>query len=148
MGLYVENNQVKKDWLKTGWLELKSKGGKKTFIFATQEYESTKADLFSTAEENGKLTVFFVPDTAFVLCDADDNYVLNAKEVADDYKGRGGIGVFPHSLDEYCALIETGEEFCLQDTLERFGLEEHKEDIEARLKDVAGYGEEFDVELS
>lgn len=136
MGSIVENNVVKKEWQKKGWFEVKNNTTKKkTFIFASQVYEGA---------DGQEVTVFFVPDTVFVLYDADEG-LYDAADMAETWKANGGIGNFPYALDTYLAIIESGEDKCVESVLEQFGLEQYREDIEERFQDIIPYGYETEV---
>ena len=132
--MYVVNNEVKMQWLQSGWYQLKSRG--KTpgaFVFASQPYPSTKA------ATGGEVTVFFTATTAFLI--VSDEGAWNAKEFLSAVKDNIG-GSFPYDLEEYVPVIESGEEYCKDFVLEEWGIVDAKADIEARLRDIAPYGEE------
>ena len=138
MGAIVVNNKLKMEWQKSGWLEIKNKTTKKnTFVFASHEYIS---------EEDGReITVFFVPETVFILYDAGDDVLFDAKDVADMWKENGGIGNFPFSLNEYVPVVDSDNGKCIESVLEQFGLTDQREDIEARFEDIIPYGIESEV---
>lgn len=131
--MYVVNNEVKMQWLKSGWYQRKSRG--KTpgaFVFASQTYPSAKGE---------DITVFFTATTAFLI--VSDEGAWNAKEFLSAVRDDIG-GSFPYDLEEYVPVIESGEEFCKDFVLEEWGIMDAKADIEARLRDIAPYGEERD----
>lgn len=141
----VINDIVKMDWDAKGWLQTSAKNGKGTFIFASKDYESTKLP---------KITVFFTARTAFVI-DASqgseeptEENMWSADELIPVIKRDGVEGDFPICLDEYVPVIESGDFDCDDWALEHYGIEAHKKDIEARLTDVAPYGDEHDLPLT
>lgn len=136
----VENNIVKMEWQKDGWLQTSSKKKPSAFIFASQTYPSTV---------KGEVTVFFTSLTAFLfVSDAgtDDEDMWNAEELISAIKGNL-TGNFPFDLDEYVAVIDSGEDNCIMSVLERYGIVDAKEDIEARMLDIRPYGFEQTVTL-
>lgn len=136
----VENNIVKMEWQKDGWLETSSKKKPSAFIFASQKYDSTV---------KGEVTVFFTPLTAFLfISDAGtaDEDMWNAEELIPVIKGNLS-GNFPFDLEEYVAVIDSGEDKCLTSVLEKYGIVDAKEDIEARMRDIRPYGDEKIITL-
>ena len=137
----VENNVVKMEWEKSGWLQTSAKGGKKsTFILASKDYESTN---------KGMITVFFTATTAFLFMDGAgtaDEDIWTASDLINTIKA-DMPGNFPYSLEQYYAVIESGDEHCRMNVLEAYGLVDYKEDIEARMKDVAPFGYEEDLKM-
>ena len=133
----VENNVVHMEWQQSGWLETSTRKGKKpaVFIFASQTYPSTV---------HGEVTVFFTAHTAFVI--ESDEGLWSAEEFIPVVKGNMG-GNFPYDLDEYVSIIDSGGTSCKQAVLEKYGIVDAKEDIEARLNDVSPYGIETDYNL-
>lgn len=125
----VVNNTVKMEWLKRGWLQTSARGGKAVFICASKEYETA----------NGPVTVYFTATTSFLiesdegLWSADEFYPVIKKNLPGD---------FPYNLEEYVVIIPSGERECDVDALEKYGLTEYKDDIEARQGDIAPYGYE------
>lgn len=138
---FVENNIVKMQWDKAGWLQPKVKKTKKeVFVFGSQTYASTNG--------KGTVTVFFVPDSAFIFVDnrgADDEDIWTAEDLIDYYKSEptSDFSMF----EQYAPIIASGELECYASVLEEFGLVDYKADIEARLNDVRPYGEEEDVRM-
>lgn len=137
---FVENNIVKMQWDKAGWLQPKSKGTKKNvFIFGSQNYQSTN---------KGMISVFFTATTAFLFVDergSEDEDIWTAEDLIATYK-QSPIPEFLN-CEQYVAVIDSGESTCNASVLEEFGLVEFKEDIEARMKDVAPYGYEEDMKM-
>lgn len=131
MGNIVENNVVHMEWQKSGWLQTSGRNKQSAFIFASQDYD---------AEDGSKVTVFFTAQTAFIVYSEDEG-LWSAEEFIPVIK-KNMSGGFPYNLEEYVAVIDSGETTCIQSVLERFGIAAHKEDIEARLADVAPYGYE------
>ena len=137
---FVENDVVKMQWDKAGWLQPKvRKTNKSAFIFASQDYESTN---------KGKITVFFDPYSAFLFVDnrgdADED-IWTADDLICTYK-QSPIGEFSN-CEQYVAVIDSGEFDCLTAILEEFGLTDYKEDIEARMRDISPYSEEITVKM-
>lgn len=137
---FVENNIVKMQWDKAGWLQPKAKGTKKrVFIFGSQNYQSTN---------KGLISVFFTATTAFLFVDergSEDEDIWTAEDLIATYK-QSPIPEFLN-CEQYVAVIDSGEATCNASVLEEFGLVEFKEDIEARMKDVAPYGYEEDMKM-
>ena len=137
----VENNVVKMEWEKSGWLQTKASGHlSSAFIFASKEYASPV---------KGTVTVFFNADVAFLwVSDAhsDSEDMWNASELKEWCKTEMD-GSFPEMHAEYVELISSGEDTCIDAILEEYGLTEHKADIEARLQDVRPFGEEYEIKL-
>lgn len=137
----VENNVVKMEWEKDGWLQTSAKKGKKsTFILASQKYESTN---------KGEISVIFTASTAFLFVDGAgtaDEDIWTAEDLIATVKS-DMPGNFPYSLEQYVPVIDSGEEECKASVLEEYGLVAFKEDIEARMKDVAPFGFEEDLKL-
>lgn len=131
----VENNVVKMEWDKSGWFTFKrrNKSNSDIFVFASKVYPSTT---------HGEVTVFFTPTTAFLFASnagKEDEDMWNAKELGGVMK-RLYSDSFPYNLEEYVAVIESGEDLCIPFVLDNYGIAEFKEDIEARVKDVRPYG--------
>ena len=145
----VENDIVKMEWEKKEWLQTSGKGAKKpVFILAAKTYDTDKY---------GEISVIFTTTTAFLFVDGglsseDVDDVWGAREVIDTVKDemRNGSlsGTFPYGYTNYVAVIDSGEEFCNDDILEKYDLVQFKTDIEARLRDVAPYGAEEIVSLN
>lgn len=138
----VENNIVKMEWDKAGWLQTKASGMNKngTFIFGSKDYESTV---------KGTVTVFFNADMAFLWASeahTDEEDMWNASELKDWCK-QNLDGAFPDMYDECVVVINSGDDECIDEVLEEYGIAEHKADIEARLQDVRPFGEEKEVNL-
>lgn len=137
---FVENNIVKMQWDKAGWLQPKAKGTKKSvFIFCSQNYQSTN---------KGLISVFFTATTAFLFVDergSEDEDIWTAEDLIATYK-QSPIPEFLN-CEQYVAVIDSGEATCNASVLEEFGLVEFKEDIEARMKDVAPYGYDEDMKM-
>lgn len=137
----VVNNIVKMEWSKKGWLQTSSRGGRKpVFILASQDYVNA---------DGRTISVIFTASTAFLfVSDAgtDEEDIWTAQELIQTLKAEMQ-GNFPYSLEEYLPIIESGEYTCKVDVLEKYGLLDYKDDIEARLKDVAPYGYEEDFKL-
>lgn len=137
---FVENNIVKMQWDKAGWLQPKAKGTKKSvFILGSQNYQSTN---------KGLISVFFTATTAFLFVDergSEDEDIWTAEDLIATYK-QSPIPEFLN-CEQYVAVIDSGEATCNASVLEEFGLVEFKEDIEARMKDVAPYGYEEDMKM-
>lgn len=137
---FVENNIVKMQWDTAGWLQPKAKGTKKSvFIFSSQNYQSTN---------KGLISVFFTATTAFLFVDergSEDEDIWTAEDLIATYK-QSPIPEFLN-CEQYVAVIDSGEATCNASVLEEFGLVEFKEDIEARMKDVAPYGYEEDMKM-
>ena len=131
----VENNVVKMEWDKAGWLQKKSG----TFCFASKEYDSTT---------KGKVTVFFRSNMAFIWASnahSDDEDLWNAEELKGMIKSEGMDGAFPNMYDEYVPVIEGGETECDNAVLEEYGIVAYADDIKKRLNDIAPYSEEKDM---
>lgn len=129
----VENDVVKMDWEKSEWLGTK----KGIFILAGKTYEGSK----------GAISVLFNPNSAYLFVEdegLDSEYVWSTSEVKDWYKENKPTD-FPYEYDEMIAVIDYGETECNTEVLEKYGIEEFKADIEARLKDVKPYGIDTEV---
>lgn len=132
----VVNDVVKMDWDKDGWLQKKGKNGKPgAFIFGSVPYQTDKCGevtvFFATAE-----TYLWVSDRGTPEQDIWDAYMLKTwcKDNID--------GAFPQLYDLFVPLF-TGDDFEIDmNVVEEFGLEAHVDDIIARAKDIAPYGEE------
>ena len=137
----VVNDVVKLgDWEKSGWLQTSAKKGRSTFIFGSKKYASTNKE---------EVTVFFTSNTAFLVISnahTEDEDLWSAEEFIPVIKS-SITGNFPFDMEEYVAVIDSGEDECLATILEEYGIVEHKEDIEAHLRDVRPYGEETDINL-
>lgn len=136
----VENNIVKMEWEKSGWLQTKGKAGKEgAFIFSSKDYESTKYDT---------VTVFFNPYIAFIWDSGENGEVelWNGKELKDWCKTELD-GAFPDNYEECITVVDSGEAVANMDILEKYGIEAAKEDIEKRVLDVRPYGEETELKL-
>jgi hypothetical protein len=135
----VENNVVKMEWDKSGWLQTSARGGKQpVFILASKDYES---------KTHGTLSVIFTAETAFLFIDdagTDDEDIWTAQDLISTIKS-DMPGYFPYSLNQYTPIINSGEAECNMDVLEKYGLTEYKDDIEKRQMDIAPYGYETDV---
>ena len=70
----------------------------------------------------------------------------NAKELAGIMK-KGFSDYFPYNYEEYVAVIDSGEENCIASVLERYGIVDAKEDIEARMRDIKPFGYEKIINL-
>ena len=136
----VENNVVKMDWEKTGWLQTK----KGIFVIASKVFDSTLGF---------PITVFFRPDTAFVWCeddedgDVDEDSFVNAKDLKSWLKDGNFDEAFPDSYDEYLPIIDSGFSKCNPNVLAKLGLDEFAEEIAKRMADVAPYDEESEVQM-
>lgn len=132
----VENNVVKMEWDKSGWVQTKGTGGKPgAFIFASKEFAS---------DTKGTVTVFFNPFTAFIWASdahTDEEDLWNAAELKGWLK-ENLDGSFPDNWDECVPVIAYGGTDADVAILEEYGLTAYKEEIEARLRDVAPFGEE------
>ena len=136
----VVNNRVKMEWEQSGWLQTGGKS-RQVFLLATKAYKSSNPHY-------GTLDVFFKPGIAFLFITAaetPDEDIWNRQDVIGMMKRDKPGDQFPYVYEECIALGggETGE--CAMAALERFGLEAYKDDIEARLDDIATYGEEYEV---
>lgn len=118
----VANKVVKMEWLKKAFV-IKNK----VFYGCANDYETA----------NGKVTVFFSTNEAYLFEDEEGLWTMGDLvprmiEFAGD--------VFPDKYTQYVPLTDEG---CGLDTvLEKYGLSEFKADIEARVADVAPYGDE------
>lgn len=137
----VENNIVKMEWEKSGWLATKGRGGSQgAFIFASKDYQSARGCTIS---------VFFTSDTAFIWANdahTADEDIWNSADLKDWCKSNLD-GSFPHQYDEYVAVIDSGEMTANDEILEEYGLMEFKADIEARMRDIAPFGDEKIIEM-
>lgn len=135
----VENNVVKMDWDKAGWLQTKGSAGKQgAFILASKEFPSTT---------KGTVTVFFNPFTAFMwISDAhtSEEDMWNASELKEWLKSELD-GSFPDNYDECVNIIPYGNLEADVAVLEEYGILDYKDEIEARLRDVAPYGDEKEM---
>ena len=136
----VVNDIVKLDWEKSGWLQTKATAVNPNgcFLFATKIYKNS---------EGTEIPVYFTSSTAFLWVfdyDTDEEEICELPEFKDWVKGNFDYS-FPTEYAEYVPIIEEGLLKAKPEILERFGLTEYKEDIEARLKDLLAYGEEHDV---
>ncbi len=134
----VINDVVKMDWEKSGWYQISVNKGKKTvFVYASQEYDSSNQD--------DPVTVFFTPFCAFIM--ETDEGLWDAKDFSTiDSSLLTGIG-FPNNIDGVVPILEAGDH-CDMEVLEKYGIEDYADDIEARRLDVRGYAEEKDVDPS
>lgn len=137
----VENNTVKMEWSKDGWLQTSAKKGKTpTFILASKDY---------TNKDGVVISVIFTATTAFVFADdfgGENEDIWKASELIDTIKS-DMPGDFPYTLEQYVAIIDSGEASCRMSVLEKLGLVEYKEDIEARMIDIAPFGYEEDLKV-
>lgn len=137
----VENNVVKMEWEKSGWLQTSAKKGKKpVFILASKDYESSNG---------GVVSVIFTATTAFVIADnfdSDERDIWSAEDIISSLKA-DMPGDFPYCLEQYVPIIDSGEDTCKMSMLETLGLVEYKDDIEARMKDIQPYGYEEDIKM-
>lgn len=137
----VENNVVKMEWDKDGWLQTSSKGGKKSvFILASKDYVNANGDTIS---------VIFTATTAFVFADdfgGEDEDIWTASDLITTIKS-DMPGNFPYNLEQYIPIIDSGEDTCKMGILETLGLVDYKDDIEARMKDVQPYGYETEFKM-
>lgn len=132
----VINNVVKMDWDKDGWYQISANNGKKqVFVFASHEYDST---LYDTP-----VTVFFTPFCAFVM--ETEEGLWNADEFKTIDTSLLTRFDFPVNIDGVTPIIEGGSS-CDMEVLNKYGLEAHVKDIDARRRDVRGFGEEQDVD--
>lgn len=134
----VENNVVKMEWSKDGWLQTSGKKGKKpVFILASKDYVADNGDTIS---------VIFTATTAFVFADDFDGErdIWSAADLIEVVKSEMPGG-FPYGVEQYVPIIESGEESCKMNILETLGLVQYKDDIEARMKDIAPFGYEEDA---
>lgn len=130
----VVNNVVKMEWDTKRFLQTKAAKGKEpVFILACKEYDT----------KNGIIPVFFNPYHAWVHYDEDG--VFTFADMLENVSGSSYDRNFPENAEEYHPLFSIGEPSANMSMLKKFGLEEYAEDIEARLRDVAPYGEEKDV---
>lgn len=134
---YVVNNIVKMQWDKAGWLQANTRGKKEgRFILASQDY---------TNSEGKVVSVIFTDGAAFVLADdwfTPQETIWTAKEVIS-YVKREKPGNFPYDcLDSYYPIIEAGDSEVSAVVVEHLHLEQHVDDIKARLEDIAPYGYE------
>lgn len=132
----VINDVVKMEWQSEGWLQTSAKRGKSIFIFASQKYQSTT---------HGEVSVFFAPTTAFLMVDGDGT-PWSAESLIPIIK-KEYTSSFPFDYEEYTAIIDSGEEECSVSVLEKYGLVDAKEDIEARMRDIMPYSEESIINL-
>lgn len=135
----VENNIVKMEWQKDGWLQTKASGRSKgVFIYASQVYPSTV---------KGEVTVFFNADMAWIWASdahTEEEDLWNAKELKSWVKSNLD-GSFPDMYDECVEVISSGEDECIMDVLEEYGIVDAKEDIEKRVQDVRPFGYETTI---
>lgn len=138
---FVENNVVKMNWEKSGWLQPTVRGSKKSiFVMASQRYNSTT---------KGVVDVFFTSTTAFLFVDdagTADEDIWTAEDLIATIKSDMPSN-FPYGCEQYVPVIDSGEDVCIASVLETYGLVEFKDDIEARMKDVAPFGYEEDAKL-
>lgn len=132
----VVSEVAKMEWDTSQWLQLKAKGGRTVFRCAGRTYKNANGD---------DIDVFFLPDTAFIF-DSDEEGLWNSEELIP-YMKENWSYQFPYNYDEYQPVIRSGEVECDMEVLEKYGLTEHKADIEARLRDVAPFGDETPVDL-
>lgn len=137
----VENNIVKMEWDKDGWLQTSAKKGKKsTFILASENYVN---------KDGVEISVIFTATTAFVFADdfdSENRDIWSAEDLITTIKS-DMPGNFPYGLNQYVAIIESGEDNCKLSVLETLGLTEYKDDIEARMKDIQPFGYEEDLKM-
>lgn len=137
----VENNTVKMEWEKDCWLQTSAKSGKTpTFILAAKNYTNTKGR---------EISVIFTATTAFVFADdfgTANEDIWTAGELISTIKS-DMPGDFPYTLEQYVPIIDSGESDCKVSVLEKLGLMEYKEDIEARMMDIAPFGYETDLKM-
>ena len=130
----VINNIVKMEWDKELWLQTSSRGkSPAVFIMAAHKY----------VNKDGKtISVIFVPGTAFMFIDGagtENEDIWTAEDLRATLKAGFGGG-FPQSYDQYVPIIGVATD--TDAVLEKYGLSEHKEDIEKRLDDIDPFGEE------
>lgn len=132
----VENNIVKMEWDKAGWVQTKGGTGKSSaFIFASKEFSSTT---------KGTVTVFFNPNTAFIWASdphTSEEDLWNASELKSWLRDNLD-GSFPDNWDECVSVIPYGTREADMAILEEYGIVDFKEEIEKRLDDVRPFGEE------
>ena len=132
----VVNDIVKMEWSKEGWLQKKGKNGKSgDFIFGSMDYETDKC---------GKVSEFFATAETYLWMTGRgtaEQDIWNAQDLKLWCKDNLD-GAFPTMYDEFVPLFN-GEDFEINmDVIKEFGLEAHVDDIIARAKDIAPYGEE------
>ena len=142
MGSLVENDIVKLEWEKKNWLQKKGRDkDHPCFRVAGQYYESDNGF--------GRVPVLFVATTAFLFVDngGDEKDDLWSIDEVISYLKKEDTSSFPYDCENYLPIIESGENECLVSVLEKYGITQFKEDIEARKKDIEPYGEEEIVEM-
>ena len=134
----VESDDVKMPWEKSGWLAIKGKGGKKgTFVFATQHYDSTVVE--------GGVDVFFSDTEAYVWDESGasgGDIDLWSMEELKGFVKSSYDGSFPSNYNQFTPIKPSEDDECDAELLEKYGLTEHKDDIEARVKDLEHLGYE------
>ncbi len=132
----VTNGMVKMEWGKVGFLTRKQ-GSVTAFYFAAKVYESAKY---------GRVAVFFDPFMAYVWRDEDTEYDLWSVSELKGYVKENYDAGFPLAYEGNCVpLVNYGSETVDETVLEALGLTEYKEDILARIKDLAPYGVETEL---
>lgn len=135
----VINEIVKMDWEQSGWLQTKGAKGKQgTFIFASKMYPSTVKGV--------EIPVFFTTGDAFLWVDdagATDEDIWSVEDLKDWCKTEYS-SAFPYNYDQYISLTDA-DGIASEAELEEWGIAEFKEDIEKRLADLGGFGQEFEV---
>lgn len=134
----VENNVVKMEWNKAQWLE--TAGKKRVFIFAGKTYESTT---------HGTVDVLFNASMAFIFASnplSDEEDLWDADNVIDFYK-RETPGNFPFNFEECVTVMDSDSDEPNMSILEHYGIVDAKDDIKARLADIAPYGYEEEVKM-
>lgn len=129
----VINNTVKMEWEKSLWLQTKGRGGQEgIFVYAGQNYTTANGNV---------ITVGFNSRSCFLFVDnygTSDEDIWEGDEVKDFAKDN--MSDFPFGYEEHITLLVEDGTFDFDDEkLAHFGLSEHKEDLIARMKDVAQY---------
>lgn len=133
--MFVENDIVKMEWDAKNWLATKARAGKPSvFILAAQEYKNSEGKI---------IPVYFNAHTAFIW-ETEDYGIWDVPTLKSWCKDNAD-GNFPTEYDCYHPVIDWGGESCNEDVLEKYGLLEHKADIENRMADLVPFGIERDA---
>lgn len=134
MGIVV-NDIVKMEWQENRFLQVKGTGKEKVFVLSCVDYQTPK----------GVVPVFFNPEIAWIL--EDDHGLFEFADVKD-YLSNENDPMFPESMNECYILANVQGEIVNEEKIQKWGLEEYKADIMKRIKDVAPYAEEKEVQIT
>ena len=140
----VDNGIVKMEWEKRYWLKKKDKGTVEgQFILAAKPYLSTNQQI---------VTVFFMPDHAFLFADFKGKKYESlwpAKDLITAFKKTPPNDLFPQGYEsQVIELYDCDTETVNMDLAVKYGITEFVDEIKARVLDLSYYGEENSVDMN